>query len=175
AFNTNILREAVRYLRRRGLPNVRLYVVGRKGRDYFRRIGASIEKDYANFFNNLSFAQAELVTSELIASYQSPDVAGVDLLYNEFKSVVQQRVVVKTLLPLPAPASTRRLPYPDFIYEPSRKDLLEALIPRFLKAQVFRALLESNAAELGARMSAMDNSTRNASELLDSMTLRLNR
>ena len=187
AFNTNLIREAIKYLQKYGSENVDLYVVGRKGRDYFRRMGALVAKDWVNIANNLGFVHAEVVTHDLLKAYAAgvrplPNmgsdpsrIVAVDLLYNEFKSVIQQRLVVKTLLPL-APLPNEPHPaWPDFIYEPVKEILLEAVIQRFLKAQVFRVLLESAAAELGARMAAMDNATRNASELMSSLTLTMNR
>jgi len=198
AFNTNLIREAVKYLQKYGSENVELYVVGRKGRDYFRRMGVLVAKDWVNIANNLGFVHAEVVTYDLLKAYTAgvrPErhttgarppslVAGgsdpsrivaVDLLYNEFKSAIQQRLVVKTLLPLAPFPDEPHPPWPDFIYEPKKEILLEAVIHRFLKAQVFRVLLESAAAELGARMAAMDNATRNASELMSSLTLTMNR
>ena len=176
AFNTNLIREATRYLRRHTLANVRLFIVGRKGRDYFRRIGAQIEKEYVNIFNALSFAHAEIITQDLVQYFLSHEnVGAVDLLYNEFKSVIQQKVIVKQFLPLTPPEASQTEQYPDFIYEPAKEKLLVELIQRVIKADVFRVLLESNASELGARMSAMENATRNAGDLMSSLTLRLNR
>lgn len=182
AFNTSLIRETLKYLREHGTPNVRLFVIGRKGRDYFRRYGVNIVKDYAGL-NDPSFARAEVLYADLMDAYNAEPVAAVDLLYNEFKSIIQQRIVVKTLLPLTPEAFAAvehddpkaREIWPDYMYEPEKRELLRALIPRFLKAQVFRVLLESSAAELGARMSAMENATKNASELVDSLTLHMNR
>ncbi len=178
AFNTNLVRATLNYLKQHGAQNVDLFVIGRKGRDYFRRMGSvAIGKEYTGLFNHLTFAQAEIVTKDLVDAYTakgSPYVA-VDMLYNEFKSVIQQKLVVKTLLPLTPIEHVEVRNWPDFIYEPGKEALLESLIPRFLKAQVYRVLMESYAAELGARMSAMDNATRNARDLMSSMTLLMNR
>ena len=99
----------------------------------------------------------------------------VDIMYNEFKSVIQQRLIVKTLFPLTPIEHVETRSWPDYIYEPAKENLLESLIQRYLKSQVFRVLLESNASELGARMASMDNATRNAKELLSSLTLTMNR
>jgi F-type H+-transporting ATPase subunit gamma len=175
AFNTNLIRETVRYLRKYGTENVTLFIVGRKGRDYFRRIGVRIAKDYVNISNNLGFLHAEIIVKDVLDAYAGEPFAAVDVLYNEFKSVVQQKVTVKPLLPLAAVQGGPPGVQTDFLYEPAKEKLLEGLIPRFLKAQVFRELLESAASELGARMAAMENATRNASELIDSLTLTLNR
>ncbi len=175
AFNTNLIREATKYILKHGAQNVVLFVVGRKGRDFFRRIQSSMDKEYLNIFNNLNFAHAELITADLLDGYTKKSWVAVDILYNEFKSVIQQKLVVKTLLPIVPVEHVETKPFPDFIYEPVREQLLEALIQRFLKSQVFRVLLESSAAELGARMAAMDSATRNGRELLDSLTLTMNR
>jgi len=175
AFNTNLIREALKYLQKYGSGNVDLYIVGRKGRDYFRRMGAGVAKDWINIAGNLSFVHAEVVTRDLLAAYAKGELVAVDLLYNEFKSVILQRLIVKTLLPLTPFPDEPHPAWPNFIYEPVKEILLEAVIQRYLKAQVFRILLESAAAELGARMAAMDNATRNARELLSSLTLTMNR
>ncbi len=175
AFNTNLIREATKYLMKYGSSNVDLYVVGRKGRDFFKRLETPIDKEYLNIFNALSFANAELILNDLIGGYQSKPWVAVDMLYNEFKSVIQQRLMVKTLLPLTPIEDVEINQFPDFIYEPAKEELLEALIQRYLKSQVFRVLLESSAAELGARMASMDNATRNAKELMNSLTLTMNR
>jgi F-type H+-transporting ATPase subunit gamma len=175
AFNTNLIRETLKYVTKHGAENVDLFVVGRKGRDYFRRMGAQISKDYINIGNAVSFAQAELIMADLLTGYERNPWVVVDLLYNEFKSVIQQKMVVKTLLPLTPIEQVQTRSWPDFLYEPAKEELLESVIMRFLKSQLFRVLLESSASELGARMAAMDNATRNAKELLNSLTLTMNR
>jgi len=144
AFNTNLIREAMRYVRKYRAENVHLYIVGRKGRDYFKRLGVAISKEYTNISNTLGFQHAEIVTGDLVGAYEAESLVAVDMLYNEFKSVVQQRVVVKSLLPLaPSPLMgegrdggvsrngeppTSVLPHKgggssrqtDFIYEPAK-------------------------------------------------------
>ncbi len=191
AFNTNLIREAMKYIRKYGAQNVQLFIVGRKGRDYFRRLGLPVLKEYVNIFNDLGFHHAELILQDIVDAYLGMprstvrvaqdkavvvgDFSAVDVLYNEFKSVVQQKVVLKALLPLlPMSVPVEKM-RSDFIYEPKKEVLIEGLIPRFLKTQVFRVLLESAASELGARMSAMENATKNARELMESLTLTLNR
>jgi len=179
AFNTNLIRETLRYVQKHGSQNVSLFIAGRKGRDYFRRAGLPVAKEYVNISNTLGFQHAEIITQDLLEAYlgarPSEALVAVDLLYNEFKSVMQQKVVVKPFLPLTAIENVEARTWPDFIYEPAKEALLEGLLLRFLKAQVFRALLESAAAELGARMTAMENATNNAADLIGSLTLNLNR
>ena len=174
AFNTNLIRQALQYLKKYGRENVRLYIVGKKGRDYFRANGAAIGKEYIGIFAHLSFAHAEIIAQDLTAAFIAEPLAAVDILFNEFKSVMQQRVVTSAFLPLKSVKHETKRAI-DFLFEPSRDQFLEAIIPRFLKAQIYRILLESQAAELGARMTAMENATTNARELLTSLTLGLNR
>ncbi len=176
AFNTNLIREATKYLGKYGPSNVDMFVVGRKGRDFFRRVGAQIDKEYLNIFNTLNFVHAEVILADISEGYGKKPWVAVDMVYNEFKSVIEQRLVVKQLLPIiPSPLKEEGDKWPDFIYEPAKEVLLEALIQRYLKSQVFRVLLESNAAELGAKMTSMDSATRNATELISSLSLTMNR
>jgi len=175
AYNTNLIREAMRYIKKYGTDQVSLMLVGRKGRDFFRRLGLNIVKDYVGLTKEPNSVQADLLANDILEAYASLPVAAVDLLYNEFKSVIQQRVVVKPFLPLVAVKEAGLPKASDFIYEPVKKVLLEAVVSRSVKSQVLRVLLESAASELGARMSAMDNATRNASELLEFLTLKMNR
>ena len=107
AFNTNLFRESVRYIQKHGAANVRLLVIGRKGRDYFKRVSVTVLKDYIGILGNVRFAQAELMVQELLAFYKEGHYESVDLLYNEFKSMVLQRVILKTLLPILPPESAR--------------------------------------------------------------------
>src|SRR4029077_7078095 len=132
AFNTNLIREAVRYVQKYTAANVQLFVVGRKGRDYFRRMGFNIVKDYTNIFNTLGFQHAEIVTQDLLQAYAQPGMAAIDLIYGEFKSVIQKRVTIKQLLPLlPRPEAAVNT-QTDFIYEPAKEQLIEGLVQRFL-------------------------------------------
>jgi len=176
AFNTNLIRETLKYIRTYGAANVDLIVVGRKGRDFFRRTATvSMRKEYTTILGHVRFAQAELITADLLEAYNTKTYAAVDVIYNEFKSVMQQKVSVKTLLPIILPERRQKLRYPEYIYDPDRVTVISALWLRHLKAQIYRILLESAAGELGARMSAMENATQNASELLGSLTLLMNR
>jgi len=175
AFNTNLIREGLKYIRHHGQENVEIAVVGRKGRDFFRRTPVVMRKDYVGILGQVRFAQAEVITSDVLDAYGTKAFAAVDVLYNEFKSVMQQKPVVKTLLPVLPPQARQKLRWPEYIYDPDKIAVLSALWLRYLKAQVYRILLESSAGELGARMSAMENATQNASELLGSLTLLMNR
>lgn len=178
AFNTNILREADRLLRREGEAGhePRLNLVGRKGRDYYRRRPYPRDQEVVGVFGgSIDFTVARQVSKELIEQYAKAEYDLLYLVYNEFKNPLQQRVVVEQLLPIepaPVPEGTAAV---DYLYEPSADEILENLLPRYVETELFRALLESQAAELGARMTAMDAATNNASDLIGSLTLQFNR
>jgi F-type H+-transporting ATPase subunit gamma len=177
-FNTNLIKKALEFLRENQGKKVVLFCAGRKGRDFFRRMNLTLGGEYVNFFNTLSYAQAELIGNDVMEFFRREDTQDVTIIYNEFKSVIQQKLTRATLLPLTPPvpaAKPQAAEAPDFIYEPRKELLLDALFPRYLKAQVFRALLESFAAEMGARMSAMESATKNAKELIGGLTLLANK
>ncbi|HRY29171.1 MAG TPA: ATP synthase F1 subunit gamma [Elusimicrobiota bacterium] len=176
SFNTNLIKRGLEFLRENEGETVELFCVGRKGRDFFRRMKVAVRGEYVNIFNQLSYAHAELIGRDVTDFFVNRPARDVTVIYNEFKSVMQQRPVRSVWLPLtpPVPASVRPAA-PDFLYEPARERLLESLFPRALKAQIFRALMESAAAELAARMTAMENATRNAKELIESLTLYANK
>ncbi len=172
-FNANLIRKAVQYLREHQDADIHLWLVGKKGRDFFRRISKNVEKEYVGIFQSLSFVQAEIIGKDLIDAFLKTDTRGIVFIYNEFKSRLQQQLVIKPLLPIrPFEAVPSSL---EYIYEPNRGEILEELLPRYVKAQIFRILLESQAAELAARMAAMDNATNNARDLISSLTLTMNK
>ncbi|HEY8370701.1 MAG TPA: ATP synthase F1 subunit gamma [Thermodesulfobacteriota bacterium] len=178
AFNTNILREADRLLKRETEAGhePRLNLIGRKGRDYYRRRPYPRDQEVVGVFGgNIDFKVAQQVGKELIEQYANAEYDLLYLVYNEFKNALQQRVVVEQLLPIePAPVPEGTVAV-DYIYEPSADEILADLLPRYMETELFRALLESQAAELGARMTAMDAATNNASELISTLTLQFNR
>jgi F-type H+-transporting ATPase subunit gamma len=172
-FNANLIRKAIHFLRDHKDNEVRLWVIGKKGRDYFRRFHMKIEKEYVGFFQRLGFEQAEILAKDMTETFLSTPTREVVILYNAFKSRLQSEIVLKTLLPIPDVLETK--PTQDFLYEPSKEQLVDELMPRYLSAQLFRILLESQSAELAARMAAMDNATNNASDLIFSLTLTMNK
>ncbi|MFA6315963.1 MAG: ATP synthase F1 subunit gamma [Elusimicrobiota bacterium] len=178
AFNTNLVRQTLGWLRERAGSEVYVAVVGRKGRDFLRRVkspGLSILGELTGIFPRVSYAHAELLGKVLMDAYLEKKLAGVTVIYNEFKSVAQQKVVCRPLLPIPPLEPGPSCCFRDFSYEPDRGELLAALLPRYVKAQVYRILLESQAAELAARMNAMDSASKNAKELREALNLDLNR
>jgi len=179
SFNTNILNRARAFLdeRRRGpAALLQVDVVGKKARDWFRRRDYQVGRIVVDIFRNVTFEEAKDIAAPLIDRFSRSELDTVYLVYNEFKSVMQQRVVVEPLLPIPQGAFAAGAAQPeDYLYEPDQESLFAALLPKHVMIQVQRALLESAAAEHGARMTAMENATRNAGEMIDSLTLQMNK
>jgi F-type H+-transporting ATPase subunit gamma len=175
AFNANIIRTASRFVAERGEARAELSLVGRKARDAFRRRGVKVRSERIGVFQPLGYATARELARELIAAFTAGEVDEVFLVYNEFKSVIQQRLVVDRLLPIERHALVPQQPPADYLYEPGPAGIFESLLPRHVEVQVWRALLESQAAEHGARMTSMDAATNNASEMIDRLTLYMNK
>jgi F-type H+-transporting ATPase subunit gamma len=185
AFNTNINKRAEREWRSRaeGGQDVKLDVIGRKGRDYFTRRGAPIHEYLAGVWEKLDLQTAQRVGAKILEPFNKGEVDAIYLIYNEFKSAMSQRVVVERLLPAgdPAPAgdggagASELARTSEFDFEPNRGALLERLVPMYVDISILRALYESMASELGARMTAMDSATKNATEMIDTLTLQYNK
>lgn len=174
-FNSNLTKSAQGFLRQHQDAEVQLFTAGRKGRDFFRRRNVDIAGEYTNFFSKLDVAHAKDIAQQLIDKYSSAETDAVYITYNEFKSAIQQRIVVERLLPLRG-ADLKEAPSGvDYIFEQPPQEILNRLLPRYVEIEVYRALLESAAAEHGARMAAMDTASRNAGEMIESLTLNMNR
>ncbi|AKF84060.1 ATP synthase F1 subcomplex gamma subunit [Myxococcus fulvus] len=180
-FNSNVTRRANRFLyENSGLERIQLSTVGRKGNDFFRNRNQNIRKDFGGLYQRLNYRAAADVAEELVASFLNGEVDAVHIVYNEFISAINQKVVVTQLLPLQtlgasAAPSEGAAAMVDFKYEPDRQAVLDRLVPQAVNIKVYRALLESVASEHGARMSAMENATSNASDMISSLTLTYNR
>jgi F-type H+-transporting ATPase subunit gamma len=188
AFNANILRTATAALKEfeSAGAQVETVVIGKKGRDFFRRRSWKVRREVVDVFDKLSFEHGMLMGTELLAieDYMAGKIDAVYAIYNEFKSAIQQRVVVERLLPLDWVVEISDVKEPDpateampggYLYEPSEDELLEQLLHRNFHVQSYRILLESSAAEQGARMTAMDGATRNAGELIKQLTVYYNK
>ena len=175
AFNTNILRAAVAFLREHAAKTVTLATVGRKGRDFFRRRGIPIRAEFVNIFSKLDYGHARDISETIVKAYSEAEIDAVYIVYNEFKSVIQQRIVVERVLPLSSGELQAAAGEVDYIFEQPPQDIFDRLLPRYVEIQVYRALLESAAAEHGARMASMDAASRNAGEMIDMLTLNMNR
>jgi F-type H+-transporting ATPase subunit gamma len=179
SFNSNIIKAAVNHLKTYSGFNVKMLTVGRKGTDFFGKRNFNVISKHPGIFTDLDFTDAREIVQEVTEGFLKGEYDRVDVIYNEFKSVIQQRVVIEQLLPIPPEEITGKrdlhsLAQVDYIYEPSSSEIVNALLPRHLNFQMWRVLLESNAAEQGARMSAMDNATENAKELIHDLTLKFN-
>lgn len=178
AFNTNIIKESVKYienLRSESLNPV-VYCIGRKGYDFFNKRNYDLTGHTTGIFNLLKYESALSVSQKLIEMFLDGKVDRVIIIYNEFKSVIQQRIVTEQFLPVPVEKEKEDVKVkPYYIYEPDQQSIFNYLLPKHLKAQMWRIFLESNAAELGARMTAMDNATTNAKELIRTLQLKYNR
>ena len=174
-FNANIIRTAVRFLAEREGKVLSLSFLGRKGRDYFRRRQYTVRSEQVGIFQALRFSHAQQIAHSLIEGFVKGEFDQAYLVYNEFKSVIQQRVAVDHLLPIERGEIKPDEPELDYIYEPSARGIFVGLLPKFIETQVWHALLESAAAEHSARMTAMDAATTNASDVIESLTLHMNK
>jgi F-type H+-transporting ATPase subunit gamma len=175
AFNANLIRAAQSYLERHRDLDVSLMAVGRKGRDFFRKRPVKILAEYVNLFTRLEFAHAQEIAEKIIRLYTEGQVDAVDFIYNESKTVLTQRLTEERHLPLKTIEPKKGEALVDYIYEQPAEEIFRNLLPRFLEIEVYRALRESAAAEFAARMTAMDAATKNASEMIDDLTLYMNR
>jgi F-type H+-transporting ATPase subunit gamma len=183
AFNTNLIKAATAFVREHSGKNIEILAVGRKGRDFFRRRGV-LGGEYIGLTGKgrVDFPEAIAVARDVIKRFTEDETLDkAFVIYNEFKSVLQQRVVVEQLLPVSRAKNeseanaAQPVSLVDYIYEQSPAEMFSQLLPRLIETQIFRALLESVASEQGARMTAMDSASKNASELIDSLTLNMNR
>ena len=185
AFNTNLTKAAQAFMRENADKQIEIMAIGRKGRDFFRNRHATIASEYIGLTGKgrVDFSEALEVARAIIKTYtEDTGIDKVFLIYNEFKSVLSQRVVLEQLLPVsrakeeePEVKSQQPVNLVDYIYEQPPEEMFSRLLPRLIETQIFRALLESIASEQGARMTAMDSASKNASELIESLTLNMNR
>ena len=175
SFNSNAIKAAGQFIlhQDRG-RNIALGLIGRKGRDFFRRRGFDVRYDRAGIFQRLNFNHAVEIANVAIEGFSSGEASSVYLVYNEFKSVMAQRIVVERLLPIPKLEGDSG-PGVDYLYEPAPEEIFRDLLPRHVQAQVYRALLESNAAFFAAQMTAMDAATRNSTDMIENLTLYMNK
>jgi F-type H+-transporting ATPase subunit gamma len=193
SFNTNVVKAALQFtIDQPKAPegrDIAMALVGRKGRDFFMRRGFDVLYEEVGLFQNVKWSHAQAIAQTAIKEFLGPDISSVYLVYNEFRSAISQRVVIEKLLPIPRlrpedindGATARRAPDAsasaavDYLFEPDPELLLNTLLPLHVAVQIQRALLESSAAEHAARMQAMDSATRNAKDMVDRLTLYMNK
>ncbi len=181
AFNSNVLRRANAFLREERGRDIQTYVVGRKGRDALRKLRFPKAGESVDIFRRLNFEDARKIAERAAALYTEPKVDAVYAIYNEFKNVLTQKLVVEKVLPVApevvapgAGGEARRAAESDYIYEDPPEAVFERMLPRYLESEIFRILLESAAGEQAARMTAMDAATSNAGDLINRLTLEMN-
>src|SRR5277367_1752032 len=199
AFNTNVIRRAILFVQENSSKKSQMIAIGKKGRDQLRKRGWAIAGEYLNVSNKVDFSIAKEIAARIAEMYAAREVDAVYAVYNEFKNVMVQKLRTAKLLPIDpgvldekaaektgmSAAEESALPHDlsasgkaqlvDYIYEEPVEEIFSGLVPRYLEAEVFRILLESAAAEHAARMTAMDSATRNASDLIDKLTLDMNK
>ncbi len=187
SFNSNVVRRGQRFVTEEStrLEKIQFATIGRRGRDYTKKRGFNIRKDYAGLFGKLRFSMAQEIAEDLAGAFERGEIDQAFLIYNEFKSAISQKLSVVQLLPIVPPAAKKKEPasgvekaglqQAPHLFEPSREEVLSQLVPRHLSMQIWRALLESEASEHGARMTAMGAATKAAGEMIGKLTLQYNR
>ena len=172
SFNFNVIRAAYDFLKEN--KDTEIICLGKKSVEYFKKREWRIVEKYVDFFNEMDFSVSKDIAKQIMSDFNEGNYGEVKIVYNEFKSAIQQDVVIKQLLPI-VPIESENVRELDFLYEPDKKTIIDELANKFINVEVWRILLESSAAEQGARMTAMDSATDNATELINSLTLKYNR
>jgi len=172
AFNTNLIKAAQRFSTERAGAEVRLELIGRKGRDFFRKRHANITGEHLGLAAKVKYEEISVIAQKAMEMFRNQEIDAVYLVYNEFKSVSTQKLTVSRVLPAELPEQSGAV---DYIYEEPPAEMLRDLLPRYVEMEFYRALLESTAAEHAARMTAMDAATSNAADMIEKLTLYMNR
>jgi F-type H+-transporting ATPase subunit gamma len=175
AFNSNLLKASQKFHEDHRGAEIALTLIGRKGRDFYRRRNFRIQAEHVNLAARPTYQDAAEIAGDVIRRYRERETDAVFVLNNEFKSVMSQKLSVMQLLPVKLDAEANKAEYKDYIYEQSPVDMLDQLMPRYVEVAVFRALLETIASYQAARMTAMDKASSNARDVIDSLTLNMNR
>jgi len=172
AFNANVIKAAQKFIEDHRESEIEIEAIGRKGRDFFRKRGAKMTGEHVGILGNPRFEEAATIARKAIERFREGEIDAVYVLNNEFKSMVAQRLAEAKLLPVEIPAHTEPM---DYIFEQPPNQMLEALLPRFVETEVYRSMLETSAAEHAARMMAMEAATSNANDMINTLTLYMNR
>ena len=170
-FNSNLLKATMRFIADRPGKQIEIEAVGRKARDFFRRRTWAITGDHVGILNKPAYNDALTIAHKIIKRFENDEIDAVYLIYNEFKSVIAQKLTINKILPVEAPAGDPV----DYIFEQPLEQMMASLLPKYVENQIFNAMLETAAAEHAARMTAMDAATSNAGDVIDKLTLYMNR
>ena len=173
AFNSNALKASQRFLGEHSDTSVEFELIGRRGADFYRRREVSVAGEWLNVFSHVDFNVAQEISRKVMDRFVAAEIDAVYLIYNEFKSVLAQTIVVNRMLPVKMPESAGGSR--EYIYEQKPEEIFRTLLPKYVETNIYQAMVESGAAEHAARMTAMDSATRNAEEMIDNLTLHLNR
>ena len=172
AFNSNLIKAALRFAAEHSDAAISYTLIGRKGRDFYRKRGVTVTGEYAGALANVKYADAASIAKSAIERFRNDEIDAVYLLNNEFKSVMAQKLTVARVMPVELPSEETHI---DYIYEQPPAELVAALLPKYVETEVYRAMLESAAAEHAARMTAMEAATSNAADMIERLTLYMNR
>ncbi len=172
SFNTHIIKKAVAHLEKD--PDADIICIGKKGYDYFRKHSTNVTEKYINLFNEMDFSVSTEVAEKILNLFLDENYDKIIVIFNEFKSAIQQDIIVKQLLPI-VPIESEEISKQDYVYEPDEETIIYELGRKYIHVDIWRIMLESSAAEQGARMTAMDSATENAAELIDKLVLNYNR
>jgi F-type H+-transporting ATPase subunit gamma len=172
AFNANVIKAAQKFFEDHRESEIEIEAIGRKGRDFFRKRGAKMTGEHVGILGNPRFAEAAAIARKAIERFREGEIDAVYVLNNEFKSMVAQRLAEAKLLPVEIPAHTEPM---DYIFEQPPNQMLESMLPRFVETELYRSMLETSAAEHAARMMAMEAATSNANDMINTLTLYMNR
>jgi len=178
SFNANLIKKAISFIKTNKDKKIYFIAVGKKGRDFVKRIkGINLEFYYEmlGIFPKVNYTHSSILSENIIKMYLEKKVSNITIIYNEFKSMIQQNLVEKVFLPLEMQFKDADNKFEDFSFEPQKYILMEGLIKRYINSQIYRILLESQCAELSARMNAMENASKNAGELIEDLTLKMNK
>lgn len=178
SFNAVVLRRVLQFLKENQGKEISVFVIGKKGRDFLARLkmsGLKIAYESVGIFPKVTYAHAELLGEAVMKAFFTEQLSSVTLIYNDFKSMASQNLVEQKVLPFAFEASASRREESDFAFEPGLKEIFSILVPRLFKANMYRILLESQAANLAATMNAMDAASKNAGELVTALGLKLNK
>ncbi|NOZ86372.1 MAG: ATP synthase F1 subunit gamma [Deltaproteobacteria bacterium] len=176
-FNTNLNKKAENFIKenKERYEEIILYTVGKKVYRFLSKQGYNVDPSFTEILGSLSYQDAKNITKVVIEGYIGNSLDAFFMIYHEFKSALVQRIVVEDLLPIRPEEKTIAEGESDYIFEPGKRELLSELLPKYIETEIWRALLESSASEHGARMTAMENATKNANEMIDNLTLKMNR
>jgi F-type H+-transporting ATPase subunit gamma len=172
AFNANLFRMAQRFIDEHRGAEIRVETIGRKSRDYFRKRGFTVTGEHVGIVERPTYDQASQIANKMIDLYGKAEVDAVYIAVNEFKNIMASNLVTRKILPVEVPEGGEQI---DYIYEQPPQELLSVLLPRYVEMEIYRAMLESNSAEHAARMTAMDTASSNAGDVIQSLTLNMNR